>query len=163
MPSGGRWQRSTIGSSRQAHGKHVWHWGRLRQQFSHRRAELTVDRQWAKPWTSQKRLPALAPPLVPSALPASSAAAAAWSHSPVLHVQCDEQHISHNFDVRKGRIFTEFFKGGKTNVAYNCLDRFVLKPTTCCCCSVAVLQTHVAKWAASLLQRLPSVVHQCAD
>eukprot|EP00891_Asterochloris_glomerata_P004542 jgi/Astpho2/4542/Aster-00128 len=44
---------------------------------------------------------------------------------PVFHVQCDEQHISHNFDVRKGRIFTEFFKGGKTNVAYNCLDRHV--------------------------------------
>ncbi|KAI3436087.1 hypothetical protein D9Q98_002145 [Chlorella vulgaris] len=36
-----------------------------------------------------------------------------------------EQHHSYNFDVRKGPVFTEWFKGGKTNIAYNCLDRHV--------------------------------------
>jgi len=28
-----------------------------------------------------------------------------------------------NYDVRKGRIFIEWFKGGKTNIAMNCIDR----------------------------------------
>ncbi|KAL4458768.1 hypothetical protein ABPG75_013633 [Micractinium tetrahymenae] len=36
-----------------------------------------------------------------------------------------EQHHSHNFDVKKGPISTEWFKGGRTNIAYNCLDRHV--------------------------------------
>ncbi|KAI7846128.1 hypothetical protein COHA_000389 [Chlorella ohadii] len=36
-----------------------------------------------------------------------------------------EKHHNYNFDVRKGPIFTEWFKGGKTNIAYNCLDRHV--------------------------------------
>ncbi|PSC76405.1 acetyl-synthetase [Micractinium conductrix] len=36
-----------------------------------------------------------------------------------------ENHHSHNFDVKKGPIFAEWFKGGKTNIAYNCLDRHV--------------------------------------
>jgi acetyl-CoA synthetase len=33
--------------------------------------------------------------------------------------------VKSNFDVRKGPIVTEWFKGGKTNVAYNCLDQHV--------------------------------------
>lgn len=30
-----------------------------------------------------------------------------------------------NFDRRRGRVETVFFDGGRTNVAYNCLDRHV--------------------------------------
>lgn len=40
-------------------------------------------------------------------------------------MQWEDKHISYNFDVRKGKIFTEFFKGGRTNVCYNCLDRHI--------------------------------------
>ena len=32
-----------------------------------------------------------------------------------------------NFDMRKGRVFAEWFKGSKTNVCYNALDRWVEK------------------------------------
>eukprot|EP01025_Chloroclados_australasicus_P031013 TRINITY_DN3128_c0_g1_i4.p1 TRINITY_DN3128_c0_g1~~TRINITY_DN3128_c0_g1_i4.p1 ORF type:complete len:702 (-),score=75.22 TRINITY_DN3128_c0_g1_i4:641-2746(-) len=35
------------------------------------------------------------------------------------------EHTSHNFDVRNGKIYSEWFKGGKTNLCYNCLDRHV--------------------------------------
>lgn len=34
-------------------------------------------------------------------------------------------HASSNFDMNKGRIFAEWFKGSKTNVCYNALDRWV--------------------------------------
>ncbi|GAA0150736.1 ligase [Lithospermum erythrorhizon] len=34
-----------------------------------------------------------------------------------------KQVCSENFDVRKGRINIEWFKGGITNICYNCLDR----------------------------------------
>ena len=27
--------------------------------------------------------------------------------------------------MRKGKIFTEWFRGGRTNIAYNCLDRHI--------------------------------------
>ncbi len=40
-------------------------------------------------------------------------------------LQWQEKHISYNFDVRQGKIFSEFFKGGQTNVCYNCLDRHI--------------------------------------
>jgi len=40
-------------------------------------------------------------------------------------VQWDEEHISYNFDVRKGPISVEWFKGGTTNICYNALDRHV--------------------------------------
>eukprot|EP00871_Galdieria_phlegrea_P003885 jgi/Galph1/4498/GphlegSOOS_G3179.1 len=33
--------------------------------------------------------------------------------------------LKYNFDVRKGPIFVEWFKGGKTNMCYNALDRHV--------------------------------------
>lgn len=39
--------------------------------------------------------------------------------------QWEQNHHAENFDVRKGRIFNEWFKGGRTNMAYNCLDRHV--------------------------------------
>ncbi|KAK9868885.1 hypothetical protein WJX84_012115 [Apatococcus fuscideae] len=39
--------------------------------------------------------------------------------------QWEDDHHNHNFDVAAGRISTEFFKGGRTNIAYNCLDRHV--------------------------------------
>lgn len=35
------------------------------------------------------------------------------------------KHHSFNFDVRKGPISAEWFKGGRTNMCYNCLDRWV--------------------------------------
>lgn len=39
--------------------------------------------------------------------------------------QWDEEHINWNFDVRKGPINVEWFKGGTTNICYNALDRHV--------------------------------------
>ena len=39
--------------------------------------------------------------------------------------QWEEKHFDFNFDVRNGKIFTEWFRGGRTNIAYNCLDRNV--------------------------------------
>lgn len=46
-------------------------------------------------------------------------------------VQWDEEHISYNFDVRKGPISVEWFKGGTTNICYNALDRHVAAGETC--------------------------------
>jgi hypothetical protein len=40
-------------------------------------------------------------------------------------VQWDAQHATWNFDVRVGPIFTEWLKGGETNICYNALDRHV--------------------------------------
>eukprot|EP00798_Chlamydomonas_sp_ICE-L_P004794 gene4794-34552_t len=37
----------------------------------------------------------------------------------------DDDHFSYNFDPTKGKVFTEFFKGGLTNISYNCLDRHI--------------------------------------
>ena len=37
----------------------------------------------------------------------------------------NEKHASFNFDVREGPIFSSWFEGGRTNVAYNALDRHV--------------------------------------
>ncbi|KAK9811714.1 hypothetical protein WJX72_008881 [[Myrmecia] bisecta] len=34
-------------------------------------------------------------------------------------------HHSYNFDVRQGPIQNQWFKGGQTNITYNCLDRHV--------------------------------------
>ncbi|KAJ8546482.1 hypothetical protein K7X08_019065 [Anisodus acutangulus] len=34
-----------------------------------------------------------------------------------------QQVYSENFDIRKGKIKIEWFKGGMTNICYNCLDR----------------------------------------
>ncbi len=31
--------------------------------------------------------------------------------------------VDYNFDVRKGKVFHEWFRGGYTNLSYNCLDR----------------------------------------
>ncbi|GAX78749.1 hypothetical protein CEUSTIGMA_g6186.t1 [Chlamydomonas eustigma] len=36
-----------------------------------------------------------------------------------------EDHFDYNFDVRKGPVFVNFFKGGVTNICYNALDRHV--------------------------------------
>ncbi|XP_078460649.1 acetyl-coenzyme A synthetase, cytoplasmic-like isoform X2 [Lampetra planeri] len=38
-----------------------------------------------------------------------------------------EDVLSYNFDVRRGRVFVEWFAGGLTNVCYNLLDRNVLQ------------------------------------
>lgn len=40
-------------------------------------------------------------------------------------LQWDRDHVRYNFDLRKGPVGMEFFKGGKTNVCYNALDRHV--------------------------------------
>ena len=40
-----------------------------------------------------------------------------------MMMQWQEDHHSENFDVRNGKIDVQWFKGGKTNIAYNCLDR----------------------------------------
>lgn len=37
----------------------------------------------------------------------------------------NEDHMSFNFDVRNGPIFSTWFDGGRTNVCYNALDRHV--------------------------------------
>ena len=37
----------------------------------------------------------------------------------------DEKHMSFNFDVRKGPIYSSWFAGGRTNICYNALDRHV--------------------------------------
>lgn len=43
----------------------------------------------------------------------------------LLPLQWDAQHHACNFDLRNGPIFVNWFKGGRTNVTYNCLDRWV--------------------------------------
>ena len=40
-----------------------------------------------------------------------------------------ESVLNYNFDIRKGKVFHEWFKGGYTNVCYNCLDRHLDTPT----------------------------------
>lgn len=44
---------------------------------------------------------------------------------PGLSLQWDANHFEHNFDMRKGPISVKWFKNGKTNMCYNCLDRWV--------------------------------------
>ena len=43
----------------------------------------------------------------------------------ILFVQFEKQHVKSNFNKDNGKIEMEFFRGGKTNIAYNCLDRHV--------------------------------------
>lgn len=49
----------------------------------------------------------------------------AWVSScyKLYHVQWDANHMSYNFDMRNGPVNIEWFKGGTTNICYNCLDR----------------------------------------
>ena len=44
---------------------------------------------------------------------------------PASRTQWEDKHHSFNFDTRKGPITCEWFKGGRTNITYNCLDRWV--------------------------------------
>jgi acetyl-CoA synthetase len=37
--------------------------------------------------------------------------------------------MDYNFDIRNGKVFHEWFKGGSTNMCYNCLDRHLDTPT----------------------------------
>ena len=37
--------------------------------------------------------------------------------------------LDYNFDINKGKVFHEWFKGGSTNMCYNCLDRHLDTPT----------------------------------
>ena len=38
-------------------------------------------------------------------------------------LQWEERHISFNFDLTRGPIHVEWYKGAVTNLCYNCLDR----------------------------------------
>lgn len=40
-------------------------------------------------------------------------------------LQFQKQHTKSNFNRDNGKIEVEYFKGGRTNMAYNCLDRHV--------------------------------------
>ena len=40
-------------------------------------------------------------------------------------MQWDANHFEYNFDMRKGPISVKWFKNGRTNMCYNCLDRWV--------------------------------------
>ena len=40
-------------------------------------------------------------------------------------VQWRKDHVRYNFDRRKGRVHTAFFEGGRTNICYNALDRYI--------------------------------------
>ena len=40
-------------------------------------------------------------------------------------MQWQHDHMHSNFDMRKGRVYAEWFRGAKTNVCYNALDRWV--------------------------------------
>jgi acetyl-CoA synthetase len=35
--------------------------------------------------------------------------------------------LDYNFDIKKGKVFVEYFKGGKTNICYNAIDRHLEK------------------------------------
>ncbi len=40
-------------------------------------------------------------------------------------LQFEKQHVKSNFNKDNGKIDMEFFRGGRTNIAYNCLDKHV--------------------------------------
>ena len=40
-------------------------------------------------------------------------------------MQWEKDHFGYNFDLGKGNVGMHFFKGGKTNVCFNALDRHV--------------------------------------
>jgi len=40
-----------------------------------------------------------------------------------------EKILNYNFDIGKGKVFHEWFRGGYTNICYNCLDRHIDTPT----------------------------------
>ena len=42
-----------------------------------------------------------------------------------ISVQWDKDHVGFNFNLQKGNVGMHFFKGGKTNVCFNALDRHV--------------------------------------
>ena len=48
-----------------------------------------------------------------------------WFWQVCCGLQFSKDHVGWNFDLQKGTIGMNFFKGGKTNMSYNCLDRHV--------------------------------------
>ena len=46
-------------------------------------------------------------------------------------LQWRDDHQSENLDVRNGAVDIKWFQGGKTNIAYNCLDRWVGRSHLC--------------------------------
>ena len=41
-------------------------------------------------------------------------------------LQWQDNHHSENINVSNGKVDIRWFQGGKTNIAYNCLDRCLL-------------------------------------
>lgn len=39
----------------------------------------------------------------------------------------DWKVLDYNFNIKKGKVFVEYFKGGKTNICYNAIDRHLEK------------------------------------
>jgi hypothetical protein len=64
------------------------------------------------------------PPALAPALAASDQRGLAWRLR-LLLLQWQPDHFQYNFDMTKGPVKVEWFKGGKTNISYNCLDRWV--------------------------------------
>ena len=54
-----------------------------------------------------------------------------WSDitSELVWFKKPEQIMDYNFDIRAGKVFHEWFKGGTTNMCYNSLDRHLDSPT----------------------------------
>ncbi|KAI8474948.1 MAG: acetyl-CoA synthetase [Monoraphidium minutum] len=42
------------------------------------------------------------------------------------HKKWEPDHHAFNFDLRRGRVSSTWFRGGRTNISYNCLDRWVI-------------------------------------
>lgn len=40
-------------------------------------------------------------------------------------MQWEKDHFRSNFDIKAGPIGVEWFRGGRTNLSFNCLDRWV--------------------------------------
>jgi len=54
-----------------------------------------------------------------------------WSDvaSELVWFKKPQKIMDYNFDIRNGKVFHEWFKGGSTNMCYNCLDRHLDTPT----------------------------------
>ena len=51
-----------------------------------------------------------------------------WRLSSRARVDARLQVVDSNFQLSKGRVYAEWFQGGKTNVCYNALDRHAQGP-----------------------------------
>lgn len=49
------------------------------------------------------------------------------THTHTFTPQWEPEHHRYNFDMRRGKIGVEWFRGAETNITYNCLDRWVAR------------------------------------